>query len=96
MDTTTNGALHAEGDKDARETLHRLDDLERSSDKKVVETCLSDATEPHTQREYLHGVKLWLMLASVTLITFVMLLDMSIIATASNQFHLSICCCSQD
>lgn len=34
--------------------------------------------------EYLSGVQLWLLLASVTLVAFVMLLDMSIIVTASS------------
>jgi hypothetical protein len=34
-------------------------------------------------REYLSGVRLWLVVASVTIVAFVMLLDMSIIVTAS-------------
>lgn len=41
--------------------------------------------------EYLSGVRLWLVLASVTLVAFLMLLDMSIIVTAipqiTNDFH---------
>jgi hypothetical protein len=35
------------------------------------------------KREYLSGVRLWLVVASVTIVAFVMLLDMSIIVTAS-------------
>lgn len=45
-----------------------------------------DAREPAEdgeKREYLSGVRLWLLLASITLVAFVMLLDMSIIVTAS-------------
>ncbi|OIW25670.1 efflux pump [Coniochaeta ligniaria NRRL 30616] len=40
-------------------------------------------------REYLSGVRLWLVLASVTLVAFVMLLDMSIIAIPqiTKDFH---------
>jgi hypothetical protein len=35
------------------------------------------------KQEYLNGVRLWLVVASVTIVAFVMLLDMSIIVTAS-------------
>ncbi|GJD04409.1 efflux pump [Colletotrichum higginsianum] len=47
------------------------------------------------KREYLSGVQLWLVLASVTLVACVMLLDMSIIVTASSSksaiCHLPLC-----
>lgn len=43
------------------------------------------------QREFVTGIKLWLALASITLVIFLMLLDMSIIVTAipsiTNDFH---------
>ncbi|PMD53429.1 efflux pump [Hyaloscypha bicolor E] len=50
-----------------------------------------ELVEDGDKREYLTGVRLWLVLASVTLVAFVMLLDMSIIVTAipqiTNDFH---------
>jgi hypothetical protein len=39
--------------------------------------------EDAEKREYLSRVRLWLVVASVTIVAFVMLLDMSIIVTAS-------------
>jgi hypothetical protein len=36
-----------------------------------------------TEHEYITGVKLWLAMASITLVCFLMLLDMSIIVTVS-------------
>ncbi|KAH8768672.1 efflux pump [Hyaloscypha sp. PMI_1271] len=48
-----------------------------------------ELVEDGDNREYLTGVRLWLVLASVTLVAFVMLLDMSIIAIPqiTNDFH---------
>jgi hypothetical protein len=43
-----------------------------------------ELVEGGDKREYLTGVRLWLVLASVTLVAFIMLLDMSIIGTASS------------
>jgi hypothetical protein len=43
-----------------------------------------ELVEDGDKREYLTGVRLWLVLTSVTLVAFVMLLDMSIIVTASS------------
>ncbi|KAF2673519.1 efflux pump [Microthyrium microscopicum] len=49
------------------------------------------ATQSATEPVYITGVKLWTVLAAVTLIAFLMLLDTSIIATAipqiTNDFH---------
>jgi hypothetical protein len=36
---------------------------------------------PETEYEYITGVKLWLVIASITLVCFLMMLDMSIIVT---------------
>jgi len=42
---------------------------------------LGDDVVDDDKPEYLSGLRLWLVLASVTLVAFVMLLDMSIIVT---------------
>jgi len=43
----------------------------------------STATEPNGEREYITGARLLAVIASVTVVGFLMLLDMSIIATVS-------------
>jgi hypothetical protein len=46
------------------------------------------AVEPtETEFEYIKGVKLWLATAAVTLVCFLMMLDMSIIVTVNLQNH---------
>lgn len=51
------------------------------------EKPLDGSTEPveaaETEYEYITGVKLWLVIASITLICFLMMLDMSIVVTVS-------------
>jgi hypothetical protein len=44
-------------------------------------TVTADEVPEH---EYITGAKLWLVLAAVTLVVFLMMLDMSIIVTVSN------------
>jgi hypothetical protein len=39
--------------------------------------------DPQQEPEYITGIKLWLMTAGVTLVLFVMLLDISIVSTVS-------------
>jgi hypothetical protein len=46
-------------------------------------TNTQGSVEDVKKREYLSGIRLWLVVASVTVVAFVMLLDMSIIVTAS-------------
>jgi hypothetical protein len=49
-------------------------------------TKVAEAAEPiETDYEYVTGVKLWLATAAVTLVCFLMLLDMSIIVTVRLQ-----------
>jgi len=53
-------------------------------------TKAAEAAEPtETEYEYVTGVKLWLATAAVTLVCFLLMLDMSIIVTVSlhNDFH---------
>ncbi|KAF2188862.1 efflux pump [Zopfia rhizophila CBS 207.26] len=51
----------------------------------------SDPAKPEPEYEYITGFKLWLVLAAVTLIVFLVMLDMSIIVTAipriTSDFH---------
>jgi hypothetical protein len=53
------------------------------------EKPLSGGAEPveaaETEYEYITGVRLWLVIASITLICFLMTLDMSIIVTVNFQ-----------
>jgi hypothetical protein len=51
------------------------------------QSSTTDPTDPEAQPEYeyITGAKLWLVLASVTLICFLMMLDMSIIVTVSSS-----------
>ncbi|KZF26031.1 efflux pump [Xylona heveae TC161] len=66
--------------KDVESTQHNA---------KEEETAGGEVTESKPQ--YISGIKLWLVVASVTLIAFLMLLDMSIIVTAipriTSDFH---------
>lgn len=59
----------------------------------------SDATSTHSEtkpasaedeNEYVTGSKLWILLASVTLIVFLMMLDMSIVVTVKFHFQLQV------
>lgn len=43
--------------------------------------------ETEEEEEYITGVKLWLVLLSLTATIFLMLLDMSIVTTASFRIH---------
>jgi hypothetical protein len=43
-------------------------------------------TDEVPEHEYITGAKLWLVLAAVTLVVFLMMLDMSIIVTVSHIF----------
>jgi hypothetical protein len=42
---------------------------------------IADSTTSEQQHEYLTGIKLWTLLASVTLVVFLMMLDTSIVGT---------------
>ncbi|KAK6225585.1 efflux pump [Colletotrichum tabaci] len=65
----------------------KRDHIDEISPKELGNT--QEVVEDVEKREYLSGVQLWLVLASVTLVAFVMLLDMSIIAIPqiTNDFH---------
>jgi hypothetical protein len=59
-----------------------LSDLEKPSDNSIqAPDPAEETTEPEFQ--YVTGIKLWLATAAVTLVCFLMMLDMSIIATVS-------------
>ncbi|CAI7608067.1 unnamed protein product [Penicillium glandicola] len=55
------------------------------------QTDTREATECESKSQHITGLKLWLVVASVTFVTFVMLLDVSIIVTAiphiTSEFH---------
>lgn len=76
--------VDGDGDKEVTDVLYTLEDSERTSGQTVAETSSSESTT-RKEPEALSGVKLWLLLASITLTYFIMLLDMSIIATASQR-----------
>lgn len=60
-------------------------DTERLPDSNIK---VAEAAEPtETEYEYVTGVKLWLATAAVTLVCFLMMLDMSIIVTVSLHNH---------
>lgn len=67
---------------DLDKELHTSDfpDPEKPLDRS---TEIAEAAE--TEYEYVSGVKLWLAVAAVTLVCFLMMLDMSIIVTVSYQ-----------
>ncbi|KAL0942291.1 efflux pump [Colletotrichum truncatum] len=75
------------------EKSNHTDDISYSDGKSPNANKTQELTDDGEgeKREYLSGVRLWLLLASVTLVAFVMLLDMSIIVTAipqiTNDFH---------
>lgn len=64
---------------------------EHTSDDNGTARQLDLASEAKPERECVTGIRLWLVLTSVTLVAFLMLLDMSIIVTAipkiTNEFH---------
>lgn len=48
-----------------------------------VEDNSKDAENPEDEHQHIAGVKLWTLMGSLTLVTFLMMLDMSIIVTVS-------------
>lgn len=64
--------------------MEKFSDQERHSDDSVTTPLEAAAELP--EHEYATGVKLVLIIASVTLVSFLMMLDMSIIATVG--FHI--------
>jgi len=71
------GATGSEKDVDISESS----DPEKPPD---ISTEVAGAAEPaEAEFEYVTGVKLWLATAAVTLVCFLMMLDMSIIVTVS-------------
>ncbi len=54
---------------------------ELSNEEKPSEASTTTATVAEPEYEYITGIKLFLVIASVTLVAFIMMLDMSIIVT---------------
>ncbi|OBR06534.1 Efflux pump [Colletotrichum higginsianum IMI 349063] len=81
MEKPVNDASVSIGAPEKRDHIDEIPPKELGNTQEVVEDV--------EKREYLSGVQLWLVLASVTLVAFVMLLDMSIIAIPqiTNDFH---------
>lgn len=77
MEKPVNDASVPIGAPEKRDHIDEIPPKELGNTQEVVEDV--------EKREYLSGVQLWLVLASVTLVAFVMLLDMSIIVTASSS-----------
>lgn len=78
------GVTSGKSDVDSEPNAPELSDLEKPSD---GSTKVEEAAKP--EYEYITGVKLFLTIASITLVCFLMLLDMSIIVTVSfgNSLH---------
>jgi hypothetical protein len=72
---------HSNGASVSTPVLDKRDHNDGASPKEKTNT--RGSVEDVKKREYLSGVRLWLVVASVTIVAFVMLLDMSIIVTAS-------------
>jgi hypothetical protein len=75
-----------EKDRDEKHSLDHAGTPTRSLEElpKAEETVPSSATtqeDAQPEYEYITGTKLWLVLASVTLVVFLAMLDMSIIVT---------------
>jgi hypothetical protein len=78
-----NSSSKAESDKDY--------DISKSSDPEKPSDGSMMAVEPSaTEYEYITGIRLWLVVASVTLVCFLILLDMSIIVTVSPDASISV------
>lgn len=60
------------------DSLNMDEDIEKVPVKQAV-----DSDVPETDHEYISGMKLWLVIISLTLACFLMMLDMSIIVTVS-------------
>ena len=56
---------------------------ELSNPEKPLDGSTKPVEATETEYEYITGIKLWLVIASITLICFLMMLDMSIVVTVS-------------
>lgn len=56
---------------------------DNSTHEKVSDDIAKTAEAAEPEHEYISGVQLWLVMSSVTLVVFLMLLDISIIVTVS-------------
>jgi hypothetical protein len=74
-------AKPANGASISTSVLEKGDHTDGVSPKEKTNT--QGSVEDVKEREYLRGVRLWLVVASVTIVAFIMLLDMSILVTAS-------------
>jgi hypothetical protein len=54
-------------------------------EKQLAPPTSTDPEQPAPEYEYMTGVKLWLLLVSITLTVFLMMLDESIIVTVSSS-----------
>ncbi|OHF04572.1 efflux pump [Colletotrichum orchidophilum] len=81
MEKPVNDTSVSIGAPEKRDHVDEIPPKDLSNTQEVVEDV--------EKQEYISGVQLWLVLASVTLVAFVMLLDMSIIAIPqiTNDFH---------
>lgn len=82
VDHAVHSSGAAESDKDH--------DISESSDPENPSDGSTEVVEaPETEYEYITGIQLWLVVASITLVCFLMLLDMSIIVTVSFDASIS-------
>lgn len=66
---------------------------EDSTSGESLETTAQPGNADAEEREYLSGVKLVVLLGSLTLVTFLVLLDTSIIGTVRRPLFLPLCSC---
>ncbi len=65
--------------------LHQSEEINASSNASDFSTPLDVNAKASTDNEHMAGVKLWLLVAAITLGTSLVLLDMSIIATVGPE-----------
>jgi hypothetical protein len=70
--------------QDEKESLVHQSIVESVTAEKKADSNPTVTADEVPEHEYITGVKLWLVLAAVTLVVFLMMLDMSIIVTVSD------------
>lgn len=70
------------------DTDNATDTNEASSSEKPADTSVTAGKAAEPERQYITGIKLILVISSVTFIAFLMMLDMSIVTTVSLTIRL--------